>query len=296
MDKIEKQKFWMRIGVVVVFFIISVSIIERAVLVEKVSENNTLKVVVLDVGQGDAIYIEAPNGNQVLFDAGKGSLILEKLKEVMPVGDKTINVIFATNPDSDHIGGIDEVLDEYEVGAVFEPGTISTTKTYQTFKKAVSEENAKFLLARSGTSLVLDEEHGVVIKILFPDQDVKKWTRNDGSIVARLDYRESSFLLMGDATTVTENYLIKKYGEIIDIDVLKIGHHGSHTSTSARFLEFTSPEYSVVSYGMGNSYGHPRQDVLDRVKKSQSELFGTGLLGNITFVGDGQDISVSSEF
>ncbi len=304
MNKSDKQKFWIQIGVVALFFIVSASLIAKAFSVEAVVPSNILKVVVLDVGQGDAIYIEAPNGNQVLFDAGKDGKILQKLHEIMPSGDTSINAIFATNPDADHIGGIDEVLHAYEVGAIFEPGTISTTKTYQTFRQAVSDEEglpagqagAQFLLARAGTKLVLDEKNGVVIEILFPDQNVSRWTRNDGSIVARLTYGESSFILMGDATSVTENYLIKKYGSVLDADVLKVGHHGSRTSTSGKFLEYVTPEISVVSYGAGNSYGHPHPDVVSRIGAVGSEFFGTGELGEILIETNGVLLETKTEF
>jgi competence protein ComEC len=297
MNKSDKQKFWIQIGVIALFFIVSASLIAKAFSVEAVVPSNILKVAVLDVGQGDAIYIEAPNGNQVLFDAGKDGKILQKLHEIMPSGDTSINAIFATNPDADHIGGIDDVLHAYDVGVVFEPGTISTTKTYQTFRQAVlDEENAQFLLARAGTKLVLDEKNGVAIEILFPDQNVSKWTRNDGSIVARLMYGESSFILMGDATSVTENYLIKKYGSALDADVLKVGHHGSRTSTSGRFLEYVTPEISVVSYGAGNSYGHPHPDVVSRIGAVGSDLFGTGELGEILIETNGVLLETKTEF
>ncbi len=254
-----------------------------------------LTVAVLDIGQGDAIYIEAPNGNQALFDAGNGDEIISKLREVMHAGDDSINVALATNPDRDHIGGFASVFETYEVGVVFEPGTVSTTKTYEAFQKASENEGSKYYLARKGTRITLDQEKGVYIDILFPDRDVSKFERNDGSIVAKLTYGATSFLLTGDSTTVTEGLIAKSSPELLDVDVLKVGHHGSRTSTSEELLRLATPKYAAISYGEGNSYGHPHLEVVERLKKHGVEVHGTGEEGTIVFVSDGKTVSVAQD-
>src|SRR3990167_4466629 len=156
-----------------------------------------LTVAFLDVGQGDAIYIEAPSGNQVLIDGGSGRQVLRGLGEVMPFYDHSIDVVIATHPDADHIGGLPFVLDRFAVGAILEPGVTSETVTYREFEKRASDGTHQHFLARRGMRLELDEN--LRLEILFPDQDTTGWETNTASIVARLIYGETSFLLTGDS-------------------------------------------------------------------------------------------------
>lgn len=284
------QKLKLQLFVLVVLVGVIISLAPKTV--DTRQNANLLTVAVLDVGQGDAIYVEAPNGNQALFDAGNDAAILKVLKEVMHPSDTTINLVFATNPDRDHIGGFASVYDAYTIGATYEPGTISTTKTYDTFQDAIKNEGTPNYLARKGTHIVLDEAHGVFIDIIFPDRDVRSFSRNDGSIVVRLTYGATSFLLTGDSTMVTEHMMAQSSPEMLDVDVLKVGHHGSRTSTGDELLKLATPNYAAISYGQENSYGHPHPEVMSRLRKYNIEVYETAKEGMVVFESDGKGVWV----
>lgn len=248
-----------------------------------------LKVAFLDVGQGDAIFIEAPNSSQILIDGGPGKSVLAELSKVMPVYDRTIDAILVSNPDKDHIGGLLEILKTFEVGAVLEPGTRPETAIYQEFEKAVADEGAKKILARRGIKMVMDEKAGITLDILFPDRDVSETKTNDGSIVAKLIYGNTAVMFSGDAPEGIERYLVLLDGANLQSNLLKVGHHGSRTSSSAEFLAATSPTFAVISVGANNSYKHPHQEVLERLKNFGIEILRTDQLGTIIFSSDGQN-------
>lgn len=250
-------------------------------------EKDILKVAFLDVGQGDAIYIEAPNGRQMLVDAGDGPIVLSKLSKVMPFGDRSIDMIVMTNPDKDHIGGFIDVLKRYKVNYVLESGTPKKTKTYLDLEGVIAKQNIKKDLAHKGMHVVLDEKKNIYFDILFPDRDVSKMSPNDGSIVGKLVYGSQSFMLMGDATKYTE-YLIMEGGvNDLKAQVLKVGHHGSRTSTSRIFLEKVNPEVAIVSAGKNNRYGHPHKEVLELLSQMNVPYLGTYQKGTITLKTNG---------
>jgi len=246
----------------------------------------------LDVGQGDALFIESPTGTQILFDAGPNGKVLEELTHVMPFYDKSIDAVFITNPDADHIGGLDDILKNYTVGKIFESGTQNDSKTYERIKEEIKNQNIPDVLAKKGMSL--DLGGGVVLDILFPDRDVSTWERNDGSIVARLSYGNTSFMLTGDATKETEKIILKENLSIyLRSTFLKAGHHGSHTSSSLEFLKAVSPKYSLISVGEKNKYGHPHKETLDILSFVKSKIFRTDESGTIVIKSDGQNDTFS---
>ena len=226
MKNFQKNLKWYLLGIL---FIATVSIWYT---VSASTGGNRLTVAFLDVGQGDSIYIEAPNGNQVLVDGGSSKKVLRELGEVMPFYDRSIDVVVATHPDKDHIGGLIPVIENFSIDAVFEPGVESDTKIYQLLESIIKEKEIKKVLARRGMVIWLDKKNGVYLRILFPNQDVSGWDTNDASIVAELNYGERSFLLTGDSPRGIENYLIYLDGDNLKTDVLKLGHHGSKTSNS----------------------------------------------------------------
>ncbi len=257
-------------------------------------QNPYLKVIFLDVGQGDSIYIEAPSGKQMLIDGGNGDNILPNLIKVMPSFDRSIDVVIVTNPDLDHIGGLVKVLDDYSVGLILEPGTDPKTMIYQNLEKEIVDNKIDRKIARRGMKIVLDEKENIYFDILFPDQDVSKWETNDGSIVGKLIYNDISFMLMGDATRYTENLISwNENKEFLESDVLKLGHHGSHTSSSLLWLETIKPKIAIISAGLNNRYGHPHQDVIENLKPLNILYQGTYEKGNIIFKTDGNRLVAS---
>lgn len=253
---------------------------------------NNLKIAFLDIGQGDSIYIEAPNGAQMIVDGGRGGKVLKELSRVMPFGDRTIDVVIATHPDADHIGGLLDVLDYYDVATVVESGAISQSKVFQNLETKIENEKSERMLGRAGMQIVLDEEKGVYFEILYPDvRDVSHWDTNDTSIVGKLVYGNTSVLLTGDSPLEKELYLARKNPQILDVDILKLGHHGSRTSTSVGFLRATTPELAIISAGKDNQYGHPHKDVLDRILALHIPYLATYDTGTILCTSDAVNIS-----
>lgn len=252
--------------------------------------SDVLTVYFLDVGQGDAIFINSPEHNRVLIDGGKNRKVLSELGQILPFGDRRIDVVIATHPDLDHIGGLPEVISQYEVGMFLESGVESENSIDDELKKRVEEQDIPELLARRG--MVVNLGDGVKLQILFPNQEVTNWETNRASIVGRLVYGEKSFLLTGDSPIVIENVLLSIDRESIDVDVLKAGHHGSRTSTSFSFAEATSPEYAVISAGQDNTYGHPHKEVLDILEKVGAKVLNTIDRGTIVFKTDGKNLEI----
>ncbi len=273
-----------------VLIVLNIAIWSGFIIPEK---EHTLKVSFLDIGQGDAIYIEAPNGKQMLIDGGPDKKTLLRLRKVMPFFDKSLDVLVVTNPDKDHIGGFIDVLKSYEVSRVVEPGTISKTETYKVLEEKIQEEKAEKIVARRGQEIVLDGERGVKLVILFPDRDVKALSTNDGSIIAKLVYGDTSIMFQGDAPQEMERYVMsleqKEKGNLsfLDSDILKVGHHGSYTSSDLSYVKALSPFVAVVSLGKDNRYGHPHKETLETFSTVGVPLLRTDEEGVITFVSDG---------
>ena len=245
-------------------------------------EQNTekLKVTVLDVGQGDAIFIESPTGLQVLVDAGPPKSILAELPKFMPFWDRSIDIAIVSHPDLDHIGGFEDVLRMYKVGMIFEPGTIGSSSAYKNIRQEIETKNIPNILARAGTKI--DIGAGAYLEFLYPMGSVFDHDPNEASVVLRLVYGETSMLLTGDSTIATEKKLLSAYGpDILDVDFLKVGHHGSDTSTSEALLDVATPEYSMISVGRNNKYDHPHPRVLSVLEEADSHVFRTDLLGSI---------------
>ena len=249
-----------------------------------------LTVAFLNVGQGDAIFIESPSGNQVVFDGGPDSSLLRELGKVMPFYDRSLDLLVVTNPDKDHFAGFLGALRAYRVGAVLEPGTVGASAEYVALAELINQKEVPHLLARRGQRI--DIGGGAFIEILFPDRDVSGISTNNGSIVAKLVYGNTSVLLTGDTTEAVENYLTSLDGKSLDVDVLKVGHHGSRTSTGTALLGFASPAMAVISAGKDNSYGHPHPEVLARLEQFEVETLGTYERGTISMESDGETIRI----
>ena len=278
-----------RLYILMTLFITTV-FIWYAVLVE--DRRGILTVAFLDIGQGDAIFIEAPHGNQMLIDGGPPKAVLSALRRVMSFYDRTIDMIVVTNPDKDHMAGFIDVLESYKVGMVVEPGTVGASVEYKVFEQLVREERAKKSIALRGQTIWLDKKHGVGFQILFPDRNISGLATNDGSIVGRLVYGDTSIMFTGDSPENVERYLVSLDDKNLKSDVLKVGHHGSRTSTSKEFVGFVSPTYATISLGQGNSYGHPHKETLDTLEKFDIKTLRTDQQGTITIESDGKNIEV----
>lgn len=251
----------------------------------------TLRVSFLNVGQGDSILIQGPTGETVLIDGGPDRSVLRELPKELGYFDRHIDLLVETHPDKDHIAGLVDVLERYDVSYFMQPGIPGTTAVYESLMEAVKNESGiHSFIARRGMRIHLGD--GAYADVLYPDRDVSMVETNTGSIVLHVVYGKTSFMLTGDLPSTVEDYLVQ-----LDADdgnlastVLKAGHHGSRTSTSDEWLASVHPDTVVISAGKGNSYGHPTKEVLDRIKNEGADILSTIDLGTIDLVSDGEKV------
>lgn len=256
------------------------------------NSHSSLTFAMLDVGQGDSLFIESPTGTQIMVDGGPPRKVLGPLQRVMSPFDKNIDALIIANPDADHIGSFLDILKNYKVGIVFESGTLTDSKIYQSLREEMKKQNIPDILLKRG--MKLDLGGGVVIDVLFPDRDVSTWATNEGSVVARLSYGETSVMLTGDAPIKTEKIILSENSAAqLESTILKVGHHGSRTSSSSSFVEAVSPIYALISDSKDNTYGHPHQETLDTLAQFGAQIFRTDLLGTIIMKSDGNNVNFS---
>ncbi|MAG45026.1 hypothetical protein CL633_04030 [bacterium] len=256
--------------------------------------NKALKVVFFDIGQGDSIFVETPSGHQVLIDGGPSSTVLSKLGRELAFYDRDLDMIILTHPDSDHLNGIVEVLERYNVDLILWTGIEHTTIAYQEFKNLINQKNIKTKIAMSGQIIELGQ---AVFYILWPSDNLENRTSyniNSTSIVAQLVYGESEFLFMGDAESRIETELIASDFGNLQSDVLKVGHHGSKTSTSLEFLKTIRPKASVISCGLKNKYKHPHENTLQNLQSINTKVFRTDLNGDVKMISNGENIHIKT--
>ncbi len=254
------------------------------------ADTSLLEVHFLDVGQGDAIFIESPTGVQVLIDGGPDAGVLQELSKQMSFFDRSIDVIIATHPDSDHVGGLSDVLTRYQIGAVLLTENEGDSPAASAFMNAVIDEAVAPIYARRGQQY--DLGGGVVLEVLFPETNPKDMESNTSSIVAQLRYGETEVMLTGDSPKSIEEYLVLIEGENLKSDILKVGHHGSRTSTSELFLAEVAPQYAIISAEKDSRYGHPHVEVTDALFNAGIEMLSTAESGTITFVSDGVTVKL----
>lgn len=237
----------------------------------------------IDVGQGDAILIDNKDF-EVLIDGGNnkdGKAIVTYIKEFI---DGNLDLVIATHPDADHIGGLDDVIKAYDVSKIIDSGATKDTKTYQDYWQAAQNEPKCKVLYDD--DMVIDLSYGATIKIIETGDNYKDV--NDNSVVAQLNYREISVLFTGDMEQEAEAASLSKFGKV---NVLKAGHHGSKTSSSQKFLDVLKPEYVIISAGKENSYGHPHKAVLERYFNNGATVYGTFRSGTIVMKTNGHSLS-----
>lgn len=252
----------------------------------------TLTVSFLDVGQGDAIFIEGPTGIQMLIDGGKDRSVLRTLPQVMGPLDRSIDIMVATHPDADHIGGLPDVLRLYRVSHLLLSGRGGESSMAQRLAHAAADESGlTHTIARTGMRLHLGG--GAYADILHPEDNVAQLREtNDASIIMRVVFGDTAVMLTGDASAWVEERLVAQYRDELKSDVLKAGHHGSKTSTSPVFLDAVQPETVVVSAAKDNSYGHPHAGVVDTIRAAGAAILATADAGTITFVSDGTTVQI----
>jgi competence protein ComEC len=251
-----------------------------------------LRVTFLDVGQGDAILMQTPGGNDVLIDGGSpGGNVVRELERHLPKSDRTIELVVLTHPDIDHVGGLPDVAARYRIGRVLETSVRSDSRADQAWEQEVKKQKSKVMEARAGMTMELDE---VRLSVLWPQEtaDLETKNRNDTSVVVQVKYGTTSWLLTGDISTVVEDRLAAS-NTLTDIDVLKVPHHGSATSWSDAFMDAVKPEYAVIQVGKGNPYGHPNGEIVKKYEGQGVQIYRTDEGGDVEMVSDGKQLTVS---
>ena len=248
------------------------------------SVTGILKVHFIDVEQGDSILIQSDD-EVMLIDAGtnaKADFVVDYIKKQ---GIRKIDYLVGTHPHEDHIGGLDSVIENFDIGTIYMPRVTHTTKTFRDVLNAVKEKGLKITSPSAGTTFDLADAK---CKVISPNS--KNYSSlNDYSIVIKLSYGKNSFLFTGDAEALAENEIIEK-GFDLAADVLKVGHHGSNTSNTEEFLKKVNPSYAVISLGEDNKYGHPHKEVMDRLEKREMTIYRTDKNGTIIAESDGESI------
>lgn len=219
----------------------------------------------LDVGQGDAILIKTPNNHQIIIDGGPKNYVLEELQAVLPFFDKTIDLMVLTHPHADHVDGLVEVLKRYDVDNVLITGIDYDNPTYEEFFREIKNKGVKVFVAESNFNFKFGE---VVLDVLYPSRQMlgkRIDNLNNSSIVMRVVYRDKKLLLTGDMEQEEEALLIKS-GADLKADILKVGHHGSRTSTSSKFLSLVKPKIAIIQCGRNNSFGHPHVETIKNLE------------------------------
>ena len=239
----------------------------------------------IDVGQGDSILMEFPNGKNMLIDAGESYENDTVQSFIRQRGFSSLDYVIGTHPHTDHIGGLESIILNYNVGEIYLPKVVHTSKTYENLLTAISERGYKVNNAKAGT-LIIDED-GLLVKILSPIHEEYS-ELNNYSVVIKVIFENTSFLFMGDAEKVVENEILSE----VSADVVKVGHHGSDTSSSSDFVESVGAKYAVIMSGVDNQYDLPSDEVVSRWENSGAKVYNTSVNGNIVMVSDGNNISV----
>lgn len=250
-------------------------------------QSHNLSVAFLDVGQGDSIFIETPDHHQILIDGGVDNTVLARLGTLMRPGDTTIDLVIATHPDADHIGGLVDVLRHYNVATFMSPDYESETAIYKELIQTVHDRVPNYEFGFIGDRV--DAGDGVTLDLLAP-YNLETKESNEVSIVTKLTYGNFSVMLTGDAPIIIEQQLVRWYGNQLDSDILKAGHHGSKTSTSSSWVAAVDPDVGIISAGKNNRYGHPHQQVIDILEKAHVQILRTSDEGTIIFESDGTNV------
>ncbi len=250
--------------------------------------NDLLKVHYLDVGQGDSIFIELPNNETMLIDAAESYQSENIINYLKNLNYQKIDYVIGTHPHTDHIGGLKDIINTFEIGKIYMPKVVSTTKTYESLLMAIKDKNLKINTVKAGTSII--DTDALKINILAPNNST--YTElNNYSAVTKITYGTTKFLFMGDAEKLSENEI----KENVTADVIKIGHHGSNTSSSIDFIKKVNAKYGIISVGLNNKYNLPKEETITNWENSGTKIYLTSTNGTIRASSDGTNIKIESE-
>ncbi len=246
----------------------------------------------LDVGQGDSIFIELPNDQTMLIDSGEnyhGAAIVDYIKDC---GHTKIDYLVGTHPHSDHVGSMAYIIRNFDIGSVYLPDASTNTYTYEKMLEAIKKKGLKVTTAKTGVNILSDSDESLDINILAPSTTKNVKNLNNTSVVLKIKYADTSFLFTGDA----EKSELKTLNGDLSADVLKVGHHGSDTSTPQTLVDAVKPKIAVISVGKDNDYGHPSAKTLKRLENAGCEIYRTDQQQTVAVTSDGKNIEVETGF
>lgn len=256
-----------------------------------------LTVDVFDIGQGDAMLITTPTGEHILVDGGPDASVVAKLSRRLGFFDRTIDLVIATHPQADHITGLLSVLDHFTVKRVMLTTIKNETPEYRALREKISEKGVALADSADIPRVDFGDSRGVALDVLWPQRSYSGRLVDDPNIVStvfRLTYGATRFLFTGDAGNDIEQQLLKG-GTDLRAGALKVGHHGSDTSTTQAFLDAVSPSVAAISVGRKNTFGHPSRRVLRRLERAGVATYRTDAHGDIRITSDGKEIRVSPQ-
>lgn len=251
--------------------------------------------VFIDVGQGDSIFLKSPNGKTMLIDAGTSDS-LSSIKSVLDnEGVTKLDVVIMTHPHSDHMGSMNEIAENYKIGTFYMPDAVNTTSMYDKLLSTLERKNIKTKTIWGSSKSTIKWDDDVEVRVLSPIEGEDYLDNfNDLSIVVKVTYGDTSLLLTGDAESRAEELMLSAEKDLLKADVLKLGHHGSSTSSSKAFLEAVQPKAVVISVGKNNDYGHPHKETLQRLKSIGTEIYRTDKLGTVRMLFTGSEVRLLS--
>jgi len=252
------------------------------------NQDKELTIHFIDVGQADSTFIELPNGEEILIDTGNTGDAETIINYLESLNTDTIEYLILTHPHEDHIGSAKKIIESFHIGKIYVPDVSADTTLYKNTMAAIESNNIPVVKVKAGLNII--DELNLQFEVLAP-QSMYYSEMNEYSIVTKLDYLDTSFLFTGDAESVSELEMIRS-GYDLDSDLLKVGHHGGRTSSSKDFIQAVTPEYSIISSGKDNPYGHPHKETLGRLSSVGSKIYRTDELGTIIAISDGQNISI----
>ncbi len=276
--------------IVVLFCIFLLAGCTETLKTEKISvtAGHEMQVHFIDVGQGDSIFIESPNGKTMLVDGGSKGSGKQVVSYLQELGVNKLDIVVATHPDADHIGGLISLLNSIDIGQFYDSGKVHTSQTFEEMLTLIDAKNIPYNVPKTGDNIVFDDD--LQVEVLNANEHATD--NNDASIVLKIAYGNVSFLLTGDAGVALEKEMMQ-----FDVKstVLKAGHHGSNTSSSEEFIKAVHPEMTILSYGEDNKYGHPHAEVVERLQAIGSKIYTTAEAGTVIVSTDGVNYNVNSK-
>lgn len=292
---ISKSKKWLILASFVLFM--GAIVFFLLLYFKPTQTQNQLKITFLDVGQGDSVLIQTPYQQNVLIDGGPDNTLVQKLGRKLPFYDRTIDLIIITHPQSDHFFGFIDVLERYTVERIITADIPYETEEWKEFVNLAQQKNVPTHFVTSQQRISLGED--LSLTFLWPlEENINTQAlkdANEGSVVAELFYKDQKYLFAGEITQEIEKQLIEK-GLFHDIDVLKVAHHGSKTSTSKEFIQATTPELAIIMAGRDNRFGHPSFKTLRTLEDSHITTFRTDMHGDISITSNGIEYSTAVQF